>query len=98
MTLSVIDGNFPREVLANQNLTFANYKMPSRRNSSRFYDATTKKPAGVKQGNLTLGVVSQADAIEPLKPSNRTPFGTLFAALAIFGAVVALRLRRSRTV
>ena len=28
MTLSVIDGNFPREVLANQNLTFANYKMP----------------------------------------------------------------------
>ena len=58
MTLSVIDGNFPREVLANQNLKFANYTMPARRNSSRFYDANTKKPAGTKQGSLHEGAIS----------------------------------------
>ena len=27
MTLTVVDGDFPREVLANQNLTFASYEM-----------------------------------------------------------------------
>ncbi|MCH8830313.1 MAG: hypothetical protein IID45_12115, partial [Planctomycetes bacterium] len=36
--------------------------MPARRNSSRFYDAKSKKPAGVKQGVRSLGVVSQNDA------------------------------------
>ena len=34
MTLTVIDGNFPREVLANQNLAFTTYRMPARRNTS----------------------------------------------------------------
>ena len=39
MTLSVIDGDFPREVIANQNLTFADYEMPAARNKSEFYDS-----------------------------------------------------------
>ena len=34
MTLTMVDGDFPREVLGRQNLTFAEYKMPNRRNSS----------------------------------------------------------------
>ena len=29
MTLSVVDGSFPREVLASRNLTFSQYKMPA---------------------------------------------------------------------
>ncbi|MCH7687181.1 MAG: HEAT repeat domain-containing protein, partial [Planctomycetes bacterium] len=58
MTLSVVDGNFPREVLANQNLTFAPYRMPARRNKAQFYDAKTLKPAGPQPGALYYGAVS----------------------------------------
>ena len=62
MTLSVIDGNYPREVLANQNLTFANFKMAARRNSPRFYDAKIKKPTGPVQGTLHEGKLSDLDS------------------------------------
>jgi hypothetical protein len=62
LSLSVIDGNFPREVLANQNLTFTNFNMPARRNSSRFYDANTKKPGVRQQGILVEGAISFDDA------------------------------------
>ncbi len=55
MTLTVIDGDFPRELLAGQNLTFGEYKMPSRRNDAQNYDAKLKAPAPTKQGVLKLG-------------------------------------------
>lgn len=58
MTLSVIDGNFPREVLANQNLTFLKYEMPTQRNTPRYYDAKSKKPATRRQGILVEGALS----------------------------------------
>ena len=64
MTLSVIDGNYPREVLANQNLAFATYSMPARRNSPQFYDAKTKKPAGRKQGTVVEGALSFNDGVD----------------------------------
>ena len=32
MTLTVVDGDFPREVLAKENLKFADYRMPRNRN------------------------------------------------------------------
>ncbi len=44
MTLTVIDGDFPREVLAGQNLTFAEFRMPAARNNSQAYDAVKKGP------------------------------------------------------
>src|SRR5882724_7231149 len=55
MTLTVIDGDFPREVVGAQNLIFGEYRMPARRNSSDFYDAKDKKPAGKREGALKLG-------------------------------------------
>jgi len=57
MTLTVVDGDFPRQVLAKQNLTFAEYTMPNKRNNSQHYDAKTKRPGGKKQGVLKLGAV-----------------------------------------
>jgi hypothetical protein len=60
MTLSVIDGDFPREVLAQQNLTFAEYHMPARRNKPEMYDAKTKKPGEKKEGILKLGALTPA--------------------------------------
>ena len=61
MTLTVIDGNFPREVIANQNLKFASFKMPSRRNNSESYDLKTHKPGGKKSGVLILEKVSELE-------------------------------------
>ncbi len=62
MTLTVIDGDFPREVLAKQNLTFAEYKMPSRRNTREAYDASKLGPGGKQQGVLLLGANVDAPA------------------------------------
>ncbi len=54
MTLTVIDGDFLREVVGAQNLIFGDYRMLARRNSSEFYDAKEKKPAGsIRQSLLT---------------------------------------------
>ena len=39
MTLTLVDGDFPRQVIANQNLRFARYAMPPRRNRADVYDA-----------------------------------------------------------
>ncbi|MCG8586676.1 MAG: DUF2330 domain-containing protein [Pirellulales bacterium] len=55
MTLTMVDGDFPREVLGRQNLTFAEYRMPSRRNNAVNYDAKIKRAGGVKPGILKLG-------------------------------------------
>ena len=80
MTMTVIDGDFPRVVVGAQNLIFGEYKMPARRNSSEFYDAKDKKPAGKREGTLKLG------ALEP--PARR---GSAFRlGFIIMGAVVSL--------
>lgn len=50
MTLTVIDGDFPREVIANQNLTFADFQMAARRNNDRRYDTKLHGPAPVRRG------------------------------------------------
>lgn len=57
MSLTVVDGDFPRDVLAGKNLQFAQYQMPARRNSAEIYDAKTKRGAGKKEGVLLLGAV-----------------------------------------
>ena len=57
MILTVVDGDFPREVLAKQNLTFAEYRMPVRLNNSKKYDAKLNGPAPKKEGILKVGYV-----------------------------------------
>ena len=82
MTLTVIDGDFPREVLAGQNLVFSEYKMPARRNTPEYYDAKSKKPAGKRQGVLNLG---------QLDPSSGRLGGFRLGAVRV-GVVVSLML------
>ncbi|MEO1993753.1 MAG: DUF2330 domain-containing protein, partial [Planctomycetaceae bacterium] len=57
MTLTVVDGEFPRKVLANQNLTFSDYVMADARNAPSFYDATTKAARKKRQGRVYHGPV-----------------------------------------
>src|SRR4029078_3721353 len=93
MTMTIIDGDFPREVVGAQNLIFGEYKMPARRNSSDFYDAKDKKPAGRREGTLKLG------ALEPAGQRGgafRLGFITLGTVLSVGLVVLGLARRRRR--
>ena len=87
-TLTVVDGDFPREILANQNLTFANFEMPVARNSSKFYDAKIHRPAPNKQGKLYSAAEpwNQINTPESTPASSgdrsqRTAFAMVFTSL-----------------
>ncbi|MEK6236077.1 MAG: hypothetical protein N2C14_15335, partial [Planctomycetales bacterium] len=83
------DGDFPREVLASRNLTFAEYRMPTARNTPAAYDAKIKGPTGQKSGVLKLG------ALEPKQPAAQQaalPANWPWAWLALVGGVFGLLL------
>ncbi len=82
MTMTVIDGDFPREVVGAQNLIFGEYRMPARRNAAEFYDAKDKKPAGKREGTLKLGAVES--------PAQRG--GAFRLGLVVLGALVSVGL------
>ena len=105
MTLSVIDGDFPREVIANQNLTFADYEMPAARNKSEFYDSKVFGPAGEKEGKVFIGhidwkevdhqiAVSELEAQRDAK-STTTSLAWLISLVAI-GMVLKISTRTNR--
>ena len=109
MTLTVVDGDFPREVLANQNLTFASYNMPAKRNNSKQYDAKLHGPSPKKEGVLKIGYidwdkvdnVSVASANELDDESRVTRFKTFswvsgVGALAFLGMVMFVRFGKMR--
>ena len=87
MTITVVDGDFPREVLSKQNLTFAEYRMPSRRNRRQVYDANLKGSAGTKEGVLKLGAVESEQEIvdDDGQWSWLGLIGLLFAGLFLTG-------------
>lgn len=78
MTLTVIDGDFPREVIANQNLTFVAYNMPTEKNHREQYDSKYNGPAPAMGGFIS-------------GPGGGTPlFTQLFGAAALLGLVMLL--------
>src|SRR5262249_53551417 len=91
MTMTVIDGDFPREVVGAQNLIFGEYKMPARRNTSEFYDAKDKKPAGKREGTLKLGALEPSSRHES---AFRLGFIVLGATVGGLAALVAVLRRR----
>jgi hypothetical protein len=107
MTLTVVDGDFPREVLGKQNLTFAEYKMPAKRNRAEHYDATKKAPGGKKKGVLKLGAID-FDALDGQSPeASRTTEHRLAASqmlwiplviTLVLGGVLMLRRRSTAAV
>jgi hypothetical protein len=92
MTMTVIDGDFPREVVGAQNLIFGEYRMPARRNSSDFYDAKDKKPAGKREGTLKLG---ELEPITKRGSGFRLGFVMLGAVVGMGWAIVRLTRRHS---
>jgi hypothetical protein len=89
MTLTVIDGDFPREVVGAQNLIFGEYRMPGRRNSAEFYDAKDKKPAGKREGMLKLGALGP-----PARRSGGLRLGFVMLGLLACAALGIVGLRR----
>jgi hypothetical protein len=57
MTLTVVDGEFPRQVIANENLTFVDFKIPRNRNGTESYDAKKFGPGQKKEGVLKVGAI-----------------------------------------
>jgi hypothetical protein len=52
MTLTVVDGDFRRDVVAKDNLTFAYYRMPKDRNNRKRYDARREGPGYVNNRGI----------------------------------------------
>lgn len=100
MSLTVVDGDFPREVLASENLTFADYHMPRRRNSSSMYDAKLNAPAGNKPGILQIGAIQfdggSSDSAELTNESQLANAGTIASLLILaFGALLLVRRKNT---
>ncbi len=96
MTLTVVDGDFPRKVLANQNLTFSPYRMPAFRNSPRYYDAKLKGPAPRREGRLILGQLELPDARPTEQLARLRPRALMSVAVLVGLMVGALVLWQRR--
>ncbi len=92
MTLTVVDGDFPRQVVANENLSFAEYAMPQTINTTMHYDATRFGPGQQKEGILKVGMIDWDDVERQIVSDHRRvrlTLGSLFglAALGTFAMV-----------
>ncbi|MCA9268008.1 MAG: hypothetical protein KDA41_06035, partial [Planctomycetales bacterium] len=100
MTLTVIDGDFPREVLARKNLQFGEYRMPSRRNKAESYDVKSHAPSGPREGVLKLGALSPAEMQRPVDGPEVGPRHVAWTAAGSLGllgaALVGLGLAMRR--
>ncbi len=84
MTMTVIDGDFPREVLANENLSFESFAMAGAINNRSKYDARKMGPGG------TLGFPFPGNG----GPGSPFPLFAGFVALALLGIVLSSKKRR----
>lgn len=100
MTLTVVDGDFPREVISRDNLTFAQYKMPAARNNPLNYDATNFGPGQKKEGILKTGSIDWNDVDRQIVSENRMlRVGVMsLAGFAFLGMVGTLFYRRPKVV
>ena len=102
-TLTVVDGDFPRQVIANQNLKFADFRMDLRRNNSRNYDAKVNGPTPRPKGKLISGTLDNYLNSLPQDPAFRDVRAPqmVYSALGLAGfAMLMIKLighRRSRT-
>jgi hypothetical protein len=89
MTLTVVDGDFPREVMAGDNVMFASYSMEASQNRSSTYDTKLFGPAPEAGGKL-----HQEKIEPPEKPVQGAPWkaiGAVFLAALLIGYVAQRR-------
>ncbi len=94
LTLTVVDGDFPRNVIANQNLTFGEFEIAANRNRADRYDAKLHGPAEKREGILIsceLGELPDGSLGAPRK---------FYAAIGFAGMLLLISqfvLRRSKS-
>lgn len=88
LTLTVIDGDFPREVIANQNLTFGEFQMAGKRNRRESYDAKIHGPAGNQNGMRIIGALDEHPALNLERPDFAPR--AAYATLGLAGALLIL--------
>ena len=93
MTLTLVDGDFPRAVVAGENLTFADYEMPAARNKRRAYDATIHGPGQVRRGRLISSAEINFDEID--EAPKRNQYATWAVGILVFalGMFVTRRMK-----
>lgn len=98
MTLTVVDGDFPREVISRDNLTFAQYKMPPARNNNLNYDANRFGPGLKKDGVLKTGSINWQNVDRQVASSNRQMrYGLVsLAGFGLVGMIGTLFYRRPK--
>jgi hypothetical protein len=98
MTMTVVDGDFPREVLGSQNLQFAEYTMPARRNTPEHYDSKqhgpTRTPHGIRHTGA-LGFKEPARGGRLAGLWGRGVAGALVLIAAVCAVVVCRRRSRA---
>ena len=76
-----------------QNLTFAEYKMPARRNKQEAYDANVKGPSTKKRGVLKIGLLELDEPFaEEVQVAQTTQWS--WSLMALWMLVFACCLRR----
>ncbi len=89
MTLTVVDGDFPREVIAKENVTFEQYAMPASKNSTEFYQAPLFAPGGQKEGVLKTSFIDWPAIQQDI---HREHTVSRFAAFSLLGLGLAIAL------
>ena len=99
MTLTVVDGDFPKEVIANNNLTFADYQMPAARNNSSNYDANLFAPGKPKSGILKTGSIDWKQVDRQIVRSSNASFNSWIPllGLGLLGMIGAIFVRRPKS-
>ena len=99
MTLTVVDGDFPREVIAKENLTFAEYEMPAERNTRELYEASKFAPGGKKEGVLQTGQIDWQRIDQQTARSHYQMRGLLIGLLgfSLIGICITCFGKRSAT-
>ncbi|MFT5301465.1 MAG: hypothetical protein ACI87E_000636 [Mariniblastus sp.] len=96
MTLTVVDGDFPREVIAQENLTFVDFQIPRNRNDALNYDANQFGPGVKKEGVLKIGSIDWNDVDHQITAEHRNTRVALrtligFGVLGMIGMIVLRR-------
>ena len=89
LTLTVVDGDFPRQVIANQNLKFTDFSMAANRNRRELYDTKMHGPAA-KLGGIRVSSLDEYSNELLNRPSSQVAgqgwsSGVAFAALGLSG-------------
>ena len=100
MTLTVVDGDFPREVIAKENLTFSEFAMPANRNNAEQYEAPKFAPGGKKEGVLQTGQIDWSKVNQQSVASHFRIRGLAIGLLAfsLIGVCIACFGKRSAVI